>query len=259
MKIGCCQFMPVWGERHVNMTKATAMLKEFKAGDIDLLVLPELAFTGYVFHNPQEIEPFVEDEDTGPTVQWAKDQARRLQCFVVVGYPECTPDDKYYNSLCCVDPQGTRIATYRKTFLYTVDENWACEGPGFISMAIDGLGKVGFGICMDLNPYQFKSEFEAYEFARFHVGHQTQLIICCMAWLKNDDVTSTIRYWLQRLFPLIENGSEFRFVACNRTGTERGDTFAGGSCVVDIRDQEIETIRYMGESEQGVMVVEVDM
>ena len=28
--------------------------------------------------------------------------------------------------------------------------------------------KFGFGICMDVNPYQFKSPFEKFEFARFH-------------------------------------------------------------------------------------------
>lgn len=68
--------------------------------------------------------------------------AKRLECFVVVGYPEIEGENRYYNSLCCVNPQGDVVATYRKTFLYTTDENWAMEGPGFQSQLIPGLGKV---------------------------------------------------------------------------------------------------------------------
>lgn len=61
---------------------------------MDVLVLPEMAFTGiikcddfipcfsqlnflyqgYVFKDPTEIEPYLEDSETGPSVQWAKQQ-----------------------------------------------------------------------------------------------------------------------------------------------------------------------------------------
>lgn len=67
--------------------------------------------------------------------------AQRLECFVIVGYPQ-KENDQCYNSLCCVDPQGKVIVTYKKTFLFETDENWAVEGPGFVSIKIDGLGKV---------------------------------------------------------------------------------------------------------------------
>ncbi|CEP15041.1 hypothetical protein [Parasitella parasitica] len=227
---------------------------------MDILVLPEMAFTGYVFKDLQEIMPFLEDSETGPSVLWAKRQAVRLTCFVIVGYPQKT-DQHNYNSICCVNPEGKLVYTYQKAFLYETDENWAMEGPGFVSTHIKGLGKTGFGICMDLNPYQFKSDFYACEFANFHLNEQSEIILCSMAWLKskNNQVSSTIQYWATRLLPLYHEavpGKHTIFVACNRVGSERGSEFAGGSCVLDITDDHI-TILDSLERNIGVLLVEV--
>lgn len=157
-------------------------------GDIDILVLPEMAFTGYVFNSKEEIYPYLEDSETGPSVTWAKRQgitithsvnitmklntfkiAIRLQCYVVVGYPQKDGKlhtiiiskrlysnatqrigDTYYNSLCFVDSEGIVVKTYQKTFLYETDENWAIEGPGFVSFDTHKFGKV-FCFCMKIS------------------------------------------------------------------------------------------------------------
>jgi predicted amidohydrolase len=39
-----------------------------------------------------------------------------------------------------VNPEGKVISTYQKTFLYETDENWAIEGPGFVSFQVHELG-----------------------------------------------------------------------------------------------------------------------
>lgn len=209
--------------------------------------------------------------------------AQRLECFVIVGYPQ-KENDQCYNSLCCVDPQGKVIVTYKKTFLFETDENWAVEGPGFVSIKIDGLGKVkkkkkrkknrnnidralfmqikiGFGICMDINPYQFKSDFYKCEFANYHLEQNTDLIICCMAWLKSEsDEKDLMRYWALRLLPLYNNlndGKHTYFIACNRTGLERGKQFAGTSCALDISNKNVSILEYMNHHSTGVMLVEI--
>lgn len=48
MKIACLQFAPVLGDVDNNLTRADAVLAKanLQAGDLDLLVLPELAFSG---------------------------------------------------------------------------------------------------------------------------------------------------------------------------------------------------------------------
>jgi predicted amidohydrolase len=46
MKIACLQFSPVLGDIDNNLTRADALLAKANVEDLDLLVLPELAFTG---------------------------------------------------------------------------------------------------------------------------------------------------------------------------------------------------------------------
>ena len=46
MKIGCLQFAPVKGEVNNNLSRADAVLLKENAEGLDLLVLPELAFSG---------------------------------------------------------------------------------------------------------------------------------------------------------------------------------------------------------------------
>ncbi|KAF9900897.1 Carbon-nitrogen hydrolase [Linnemannia zychae] len=194
MKIACLQFEPVLGEVQRNIDHATSMVAKLKPEDVDVLVLPEMAFSGYVFTSKDHIRPYLEDADTGPSVQWAKEQAIRLSAHVQVGYPEKRVINKedsfkeeYYNSVAFVSPQGVLLNTYAKHFLYYTDENWAEEGPSFESMPVEGLGQVGFGICMDVNPYQFKTPFSDFEFSSFHFDQKTNLLLCSMAWNKGEE------------------------------------------------------------------------
>ncbi|CAG8481209.1 2673_t:CDS:2 [Paraglomus occultum] len=167
----------------------TSILQRFTSDDIDILVLPEMAFSGYSFKSKDHIKPYLEDAETGTTVRWAKQQAARLNAYVMVGYPQIVKGnpDKYYNSACFVAPSTEVLATYQKHFLYETDEKWAEEGPGFMSIDVPGLGKVGLGICMDINPYRFEAPFTDFEFANFHREQQSSIILCSMAWLVKKD------------------------------------------------------------------------
>ncbi len=46
MRIACLQFSPVLGDVENNLTRAEAVLAKANPQDLDILVLPELAFTG---------------------------------------------------------------------------------------------------------------------------------------------------------------------------------------------------------------------
>ncbi|GJJ78450.1 protein N-terminal amidase [Entomortierella parvispora] len=194
MKICCLQLEPKLGQVQENINHATDMIAHLKPEDVDVLVLPEMAFTGYVFKSKDHIRPYLEDSKTGPSVTWAMAQAIRLNAHVVVGYPErrvVNPSDptkeQFYNSIAFVSPTGQLLTTYAKHFLYYTDENWAEEGPAFESIHVPGLGQVGFGICMDVNPYRFQSAFQEMEFSTFHLKHKSDLILCSMAWNKGEE------------------------------------------------------------------------
>ncbi|CAG8783068.1 3032_t:CDS:2, partial [Acaulospora morrowiae] len=106
-------FLPPLKTLSIRLFNILNNIRRFRPNDFDILVLPEMAFTGYVFKNKKHIEPFLEDAEAGTTVQWAKNQAMRLHAFVMVGYPQIVKGnpDKFYNSVCFVGPDGELIDT----------------------------------------------------------------------------------------------------------------------------------------------------
>ena len=51
-----------------NIKKVEELLPKYsKTSEIDVIVLPEIAFSGYVFDSEEEIIPFLEKFDSGPT------------------------------------------------------------------------------------------------------------------------------------------------------------------------------------------------
>lgn len=55
---------------------------------IDLLVLPEMALTGYTFTSLSDIQDLLEDSKTGRTATLCGELARRMKCWVIAGFPE---------------------------------------------------------------------------------------------------------------------------------------------------------------------------
>eukprot|EP00418_Pyrodinium_bahamense_P023327 CAMPEP_0179145928 /NCGR_PEP_ID=MMETSP0796-20121207/70440_1 /TAXON_ID=73915 /ORGANISM="Pyrodinium bahamense, Strain pbaha01" /LENGTH=211 /DNA_ID=CAMNT_0020846369 /DNA_START=45 /DNA_END=680 /DNA_ORIENTATION=- len=142
------------------------------------------------------------------------------------------------------------------------------------------VGPVGFGICMDINPREFKAPFDAYEFASHHQQAGSRLIVFCSAWCANhpddppqsctrkaDEQVScdTLDYWLRRLQPLW--GSDVHFVCADRVGEEelsllgrfpndvRRNRFCGCSCVISLSNRIV--LGALGPSEEGVLVVDI--
>lgn len=277
MRIGCLQFAPQVGDVDNNLNRADAVLSKANPQKLDLLVLPELAFTGYNFKSLQHISPFLEPTAAGITSLWARTTALKYNCVVTAGYPEkvdITPkwpaSPEYYNSAITVNKEGETIANYRKSFLYYTDETWALEGPdGFYEGVIDGLGNVAIGICMDLNPYKFEAPWNAWEFA-YHILHRSaNLVILSMAWLTREDARSysrapkepdmdTLSYWLARLEPLIraEGEDEIIVVLANRCGSEGEAVYAGSSAVLGIQAGEVKVYGILGRGEKELLMVD---
>ncbi|KIX96779.1 uncharacterized protein Z520_07499 [Fonsecaea multimorphosa CBS 102226] len=260
MKIATLQFSPRLGEVAANFSRAESLLmREEREGlleDVDLLVLPELAFTGYNHPSLAAIAPFLEPTAAGPSTRWAARTAKRLKCTVAVGYPEAAEEGNYntiydqritaeetgkiaYNSLVFVSSTGDVVAHYRKSFLYYTDETWAQEGQGFWAgvLPIGGKGqqvKAAAGICMDINPYRFEAPWTAYEFGNHAREARAKVVVISMAWITRLDAEelsgqvmapdeNTINYWIDRLTPLFgpQGAQSEAFVVCaNRAGEE---------------------------------------
>ncbi|MCJ1405130.1 Carbon-nitrogen hydrolase [Xylographa trunciseda] len=222
MHIATLQFSPLLGEVERNIARADELLAAANTEGLDLLVLPELAFTGYNFPSRAAITPHLEPTASGPTAAWAIRTALRLHCTVCVGYPELavaapltptTPPPTSplppsptplppgavpaplhthppaHNTLLLASRSGSILLNYRKTHLYYTDATWASPGPaGFqtLDLPLGGAAaavRTAPGICMDLNPHRFLAPWAAFEFAAHARAARCRLVVLSMAWL----------------------------------------------------------------------------
>ncbi|KAK1825214.1 hypothetical protein LTR12_000014 [Friedmanniomyces endolithicus] len=295
MRIATLQFAPTLGAVEANIRVANSLLETSRPTRLDLLVLPELAFTGYNFPSLKTIEPYLEPTASGPSAEWAIATARRLHCHVIVGYPERHTDPETgkttnYNSTVTVSPSGEVLANYRKSFLYYTDETWAAEG------FRDTPWQQPFFLSSDA---RFEAPWSAYEFATAMLAANVKLVVLSMAWLtrlSEQDLAveperpdmETVAYWLERFYPLLHAGAgeEVVVVFANRCGTEgnrvrngsvqiedghveveQGDRvcYAGSSCAMMFRGGQVRMfekagheVAILGKGEEGVLVVDTE-
>lgn len=282
MKIACLQFAPEVGQFDRNMKRADDVIAISNLPpNLDWLVLPELAFTGYNFQSLTSIAPFLEPTAAGPSTSWAIRTAARFSCTVTVGYPEITrpsnPNEppQHFNSTVTVSPTGQILANYRKTFLYYTDETWASEGPSkFFSGQLGTLGNVTLGICMDINPYRFLASWTDYEFANTALAANSPIVCVSMAWisrLEPDELvqncyepdTTTLAYWVERFQPLVERAGRdgkgpVIVVLANRSGMEGEVCYAGSSTVLRIEGGGVSLYETAGRAEERCLVVDLN-
>ncbi|PSR90817.1 carbon-nitrogen hydrolase [Coniella lustricola] len=281
MRIGCLQFDPQVGDVDNNINRADSVLARAKQDDLsnlDVLILPEMAFSGYNFTSLKHISPFLEYESKGVSSLWARVTALKYNTNVIVGYPEQVDvshkwptSPEYYNSAVVVNSEGETIANYRKHFLYMIDETWALEGRGFGNEFIPGLGRTAMGICMDINPYKFEAPWDAFEFAYHVLEVRANLVIVSMAWLTREEADTftmtpsepdmeTLAYWVQRLKPIIraESEQEIIVILCNRCGIEGDTVYAGTSTVLGIKQGEVSVYGLLGRGEENVLFVDTE-
>ncbi|EMG51016.1 NTA1 Protein N-terminal amidase [Candida maltosa Xu316] len=247
IRIALLQLNPRIGQIETNISKVNQLLKKITT-PIDLIVLPELAITGYNFADSTHIKPYLESTaNYGPSLNLAKQTSTKFNCVTVIGYPELHENKTIYNSCAVFNEIGDLIYNYRKTFLYETDEKWgSSENPvkNFPSFEIPFVDKQNgtsksiisnIGICMDLNPYKFEAPFNKFEYSLSSYAQRVKLLICPMAWLHPDSPSlkselsltkrveladnlklnekessqSTVDYWILRMFPYLNHTHSF--------------------------------------------------
>jgi len=230
LRVAVVQFAPQIGHVQQNVEKARGFCESLAPGSIDLLCLPEMIFTGYVFESASAILPFLEHPRTGVTSEFCASTARRLRCYVAAGYPEIleprevekrTLEEEEDGSVRVVDivgansavvygPDGTCVGHARKSHLFYMDKPWAKAGPGFVSFHLPPpLNTVTLAICMDLNPRSpWSFDGGPYELAEHCLKTGSNLLVLLNAWLdsekdrEREEDFSTMNYWALLLRPL---------------------------------------------------------
>ncbi|NKB80465.1 MAG: acyltransferase [Nitrospirales bacterium] len=144
MKVGYFQFEPTFGNVTDNLDAAIAKISSI---DCDLLVLPELAMTGYQFTSQEEVRRLAEPVPEGLTTQRFARIAEEQSIYIVIGLAE-RDGHHIYNSAVLVGPHGF-LGVYRKLHLFF--EETLFFSPGNTELSVWNLGniKIGLMICFD--------------------------------------------------------------------------------------------------------------
>jgi predicted amidohydrolase len=144
MKIGFFQFRPLFGRVSQNLLKCTTALREVQA---DLVVLPELAFSGYYFRDRAEAMALAEDTADSPTLSTLAALCRERRLHVVTGFAE-KKGGKCFNSAALIGPDGL-IHVYRKLHLFNEEKLWFDPGDTPLSVQQVNGARIGMMICFD--------------------------------------------------------------------------------------------------------------
>jgi protein N-terminal amidase len=78
LNVICVQINPITKKIDENIQKAQKLLDEYDKNDnIDIIVFPEMAFTGYIFKDKNDIESCLEEKGNGRTFDFCRKLALR--------------------------------------------------------------------------------------------------------------------------------------------------------------------------------------
>ena len=131
-----------------NLRKCEDLFHQtWKVGS-ELVVFPELSFTGYTFLSGEEAVRVCEKFD-GPTFRFMQSVALHMKSYVAWGYVES--DGSYlYNSGTLVGPDGKLLTRYRKINFFSCDFIWATPGKIAAPIVETDFGSMSMVICRDL-------------------------------------------------------------------------------------------------------------
>lgn len=235
MDVGFFQFAPQLGKVEENLRRIRSALENLRA---DLIVLPELATSGYLFTSPKELAEVAEPATDGPTYRALAPLARRQDMAIVIGIPERTPEG-IYNSALAILPDGS-VHVYRKIHLFFEEKRLFRSGDRLVVFEFKGA-RIGMMICFD---WAFP------ELARSLALMGADLLV----------------HPANLILPYGQNAMRVRAVenrvftiTANRIGREeRGGhmfTFTGGSQITDERG---EILVQAGRKSEALFVVQID-
>lgn len=221
--VAAVQFTPEFGNVEANRNRTVEAIRDVAgAVDVDLVVLPELVTSGYVFESRAEVRNLAEPRD-GTSVEAWTEAAAKTGAWVVGGFPEAGADGTLYNAAAVVAPDGL-VGIYRKTHLWNEEKRWFEPGDG-LPVFDTPFGRLGVQVCNDV-------WFPGATVTQARAG--ADLISLPTNWPAVEGAERA-GGWTRGAHLAVAHASANRvgFVCADRTGTERGTTFEGQSLIVD--------------------------
>lgn len=234
MRVAVGQMEPQICNQEENLIRVQLILEEADRLGVEVLVLPELCNSGYVFQIISEAQKSAEKIPDGPMSKLLQDWTKKGR-LVVAGICERS-DDLLYNSA-AVFRNGEYVLTYRKVHLFLDEVDWFTPGNEEPPIVEYRGVKFGVMICFD---WIFP------EMTRVLALKGSQVILhpanLVLPYCQDAMVTRSIE---NRVFT----------ATANRIGTERGVSFSGHSQITDSIGNRL--IQMDGDA-VGVASVEID-
>jgi predicted amidohydrolase len=237
MIIGYYQFYPEFGSPKQNLENVQDSLNAVEA---DIIVLPELAFTGYFFEDRLELSELAEDVSDSPTLKGLVKLCRASGIHIVTGFAE-RYKEQIYNSALVVGPSGL-VHCYRKLHLFNTEKEYFDPGDTPLSTIEIHGATVGVMICFD---WVFPEVARSLALLGADLlCHPSNLVLTyCQQTMQTRSLENSVYS-----------------ITANRIGTEtrpRGElTFTGQSQIVGPKGDVLES---SGANEEAVVVHEFDI
>ncbi len=145
ISITIVQFQPIRKHVHANIQTLQNLLINITT---DVIVLPELANSGYLYPTSEDLRPYTEKNDgSGPFLHSLMELANAANALIITGYAE-NAGKNLYNAAAAISSDGV-IQNYRKTHLYADEKGLFNPGDtGFQTFDWHDI-KIGMMICFD--------------------------------------------------------------------------------------------------------------
>lgn len=223
-QIALVQFNPFRKNIPANIHKIQLLLKGIKA---DLIVLPELSNSGYLYDSVTSLEPFSEKKDgSGIFLSSLKTIAKQSNGLVIAGYAE-NDGIKLFNSAAAVSPNEI-LGNYRKAHLYSDEKDLFESGNSGFQIIEWKSVKIGMMICFD---WIFPESARTLALAGAQIiAHPANLVL---PYCQDAMITRSIE---NRVFTITSNriGSErlgkkaLHFTGCSQITSPKGEILFRG-------------------------------
>jgi omega-amidase len=215
VKIACLQMDIAFGDPKKNYETAEKHIEEAMRENPNIIVLPELWTTGYDLTRLDSIA----DRGAAKTIDFLKNAAKKYKVHFVGGSVANQRDNGVENTLLIINNNGQLVHSYSKLHLFKLmDEHLYLEAgneKGLFQLDNRTFGGV---ICYDI---RFP------EWIRAHTSEGAEAIFVVAEW-----PSPRLSHWKSLLIArAIEN--QCFVIACNRSGHDPNNEFAGHSMIID--------------------------
>lgn len=250
VRVGVVQFDPQVGLENLESNAAAVRkrLEQAVKERANLIVLPELATTGYSFESREEAFAHAESVPDGQTVRGWTTFAREHQVYIVGCLAEAD-GHRLFDTAVLVGPEGF-VGKYRKTHLWNEEKLFFTPGDLGFPVFDTRIGRIGLLICWDI---WFP------ETARIVSQLGADIICIPTGWVWTPpplyDASNTCM--AAYLTMAAAHANNVFIATADRIGTERGSGFMGNSLIAGTDGWPIG--RIAGPSEDTILYADIDL